>query len=167
DVDEKDEETIRKVEGTDQIEFGYLKDVVLKDTNTSLRIFSVSEALSNYELIEGKLPEKADEIALDEQYASEYNVGDTIEFTEKEEVNGEKSLSQDSFKVVGFIYSGEIISNVNLGQSTAGTGALKGYAVVSKEAFDSDFYMLARLRFEDTKNLDPYSDEYTEKIQAH
>src|SRR5699024_7531194 len=55
-LDEKDEETIRKVEGTDQIEFGYLKDVVRKDTNTSLRIFSVSEALSNYELIEGKLP---------------------------------------------------------------------------------------------------------------
>ena len=166
-LDENDEETIRKVKGADQIEFGYLKDVVLKDSKTSLRIFSASKDLSTYQLIEGKLPEKEDEIALDEQFASEYNVGDTIEFTEKEEVNGEKALTRDSFEVVGFVYSGEIISNVNLGQSTAGTGALKGYAIVSEEAFDSDFYMLARLTFEDTKTLDPYSDEYTDKIQAH
>ena len=166
-LDENDEDTIRKAEGADQIEFGYLKDVVLKDTNTSLRIFSDSKNLSDYQRIEGKLPEKANEIALDEQYTSEYNIGDTIEFTEKEDVNGEKSLSQESFEVVGFIYSGEIISNVNLGQSTAGTGSLKGYAVVSKEAFDSDYYMLARMTFEDTQNMDPYSDEYTDKIQAH
>lgn len=166
-LDENDEETIRKVKGADEIEFGYMKDVVLKDTNTSFRIFSDSENLSDYQLIEGKLPKEADEIALDQQYASKYNIGDTIEFTEKEEANGEKSLDRESFEVVGFIYSGEIISDVNLGQSTAGTGALKGYAVVTEEAFDSDYYMLARVSFEDTKNIDPYSDEYTDKIQAH
>ena len=35
--------------------------------------------------------------------------------------------------------------NLNQGASTAGTGALKGYAIVPESAFDSDVYMLARL----------------------
>src|SRR5699024_12033562 len=76
-LDENDDESIRKVKGADEIEFGYMKDVVLKDTNTSFRIFSDSENLSDYQLIEGKLPKEADEIALDQQYASKYNIGDT------------------------------------------------------------------------------------------
>lgn len=166
-LDENDEETIRKVEGANKIEFGYLKDVVLKDTNTSFRIFSDSKDISAYQLTEGRFPEKEDEIAIVEQYATDFNIGDSIEFSEKEDVNGEKALKRDEFEIVGFIYSGEIISDVNLGASTAGTGALNGYGVVSEEAFDSDFYMLARLTFEDTQNMDPYSDEYTDKIQRH
>ena len=63
--------------------------------------------------------------------------------------------------------SGELLSIINMGQSTAGTGELQGYAVVTEEAFDSEVYMIARLSFADTKGTDPYSSEYTQLIQAH
>ena len=33
--------------------------------------------------------------------------------------------------------------------------------------FDSDVYMMAKIKFTDTEQLDPYTDEYNEKIQLH
>lgn len=54
-----------------------------------------------------------------------------------------------------------------MGQSTSGSGELKGYGVVSKENFDSPYYMLARMSFKNTQGVDPYSEEYTSKIKDH
>ena len=158
-LDENDEETIRKVKGADEIEFGYMKDVVLKDTNTSFRIFSDTENLSDYQLIEGKLPKEADEIALDQQYASKYNIGDTIELL-KRRSKWEKSLDRESFEVVGLFIQGSIsdVNLVNRQQNRCQT------AVVTEEAFDSDYYML-RVSLKTPKHRF-YSDEYTIN-QAH
>ena len=56
---------------------------------------------------------------------------------------------------------------MNLGQTTVGTGELNGYAIVNKEVFDSDVYMMSKIKFVDTEELDPYSEEYNDKIQIH
>ena len=45
--------------------------------------------------------------------------------------------------------------------------SLNGYAIVNKDVFDSDVYMMAKIKFTDTENLNPYSDEYNKKIQTH
>ncbi|MBO0412891.1 FtsX-like permease family protein [Enterococcus hulanensis] len=166
-IDKSDEALIDQAKGLEKVEYGYLKDVVIKDTDDSVRLFSASDNVSEYQLTKGRLPEKGNEIALSQMYDNKYKIGDQIDFTEKQDQTGSSTLKRHNFKVVGFVYSGEILSNVNLGQSTAGTGALKGYAVVSKNVFDVDYYMLARLTFDDTKGLDPYSTAYTDKIQEH
>lgn len=166
-IDEDDQAVINTTSNLDKIEYGYLKDVVIKDSKTSIRIFSKPENISTYELVDGKLPETDDEIAISNSYRGEYNIGDTIEFTEKEDIAGNTVLTNHVYKVVGYVLSCEIISNVNLGQTTAGTGDLKGYAVVIPDAFDSDVYMMARLTFKDTIGVDPYSDKYIDLIQEH
>lgn len=166
-IDEDDQAVINTTSNLDKIEYGYLKDVVIKDSKTSIRIFSKPENISTYELVDGKLPETDDEIAISNSYRGEYNIGDTIEFTEKEDIAGNTVLTNHVYKVIGYVLSSEIISNVNLGQTTAGTGDLKGYAVVIPDAFDSDVYMMARLTFKDTIGVDPYSDKYINLIQEH
>lgn len=166
-IDEDDQAVINTTSNLDKIEYGYLKDVVIKDSKTSIRIFSKPENISTYELVDGKLPETDDEIAISNSYRGEYNIGDTIQFTEKEDIAGNTVLTNHVYKVVGYVLSSEIISNVNLGQTTAGTGDLKGYAVVIPDAFDSDVYMMARLTFKDTIGVDPYSDKYNNLIQEH
>lgn len=166
-IDQSDKKAINKTKGIKDIEYGYLKDVVIKNTDDSIRLFSASKRISDYQLISGKLPNKNNEIAIDQKYSKEYKIGDEIAFSEKENPAGDTSLKKHDFKIVGFVYSGEILSGINLGQSNAGTGALKGYGVVSKEAFHSDYYMLARMTFNDTQDLDPYSAAYTSKIQRH
>lgn len=166
-LDDNDVKTINKTEGTQYIEYGYLKDVVTKDNDESIRLYSMGQDLSGYQLVKRKLPEKADEIALDNNHNGKYKIGDTYKVTEKADATGTKILQTNDFKIVGFVYSAEILSNINMGQSTAGSDELKGYGVVTKDTFDSKYYMLARMNFKDTANIDPYSDEYTDKIQAH
>ena len=166
-IDKSEEEYISKASNIKEKEYLYLKDVVVKDTNTSFRIFSKPENISKYELVEGTLPEKDDEIAISNNNKEKYKIGDIIEFTEKENAQGKETLKRHEFKICGYINSSEIISDVNMGQTTAGTGELNGYAITNADNFDSDVYMMAKLVFADTQNLNQYSDEYNEKIRVH
>lgn len=166
-IDSENQKAINQVSGADKIEYGYLKDVVIRDTITSIRIFSNSEELSAYEVVEGRLPKTEKEIAIANLYNGDYHIGDMIAFTEKEDISGETALKTHEFQIVGFVHSGEMLSIINMGSSTAGTGELQGYAVVDSSAFDYDVYMIARISFEDTKGIDPYSNEYTKLIQNH
>ncbi|MDU1831890.1 MAG: hypothetical protein E6786_02020, partial [Finegoldia magna] len=166
-INEIDQSTIEKASDIKEIEYVYLKDVVVKNTNISFRIFSKPETISKYEVVEGRMPKADDEIAIDSVYRNEYKIGDTINFTENPDITGAKILKKHDFKVVGYINSGEILSSINRGQTTAGTGELNSFAVVNKEVFDSDVYMMAKITFKDTQGVDPYSDEYVDLIQAH
>ncbi len=166
-LDKTDRKIIDQVEGTTGIEYGYQQDVTVKNTDKSFRVFSLPEQISKVQVIKGRLPKNDNETAIDNENAGNYKIGDTIEFAEKEDITGEKTLKKDKYKVSGYIDSGEITSRINRGPSTAGSGELKGYAAVRPEAFDSDVYMVARMNFKDTAKLDPYSKAYTDKIQNH
>lgn len=166
-IDQENAKTIDSLDGTEQVTYGYLKDVVLKDTSESCRIFSLDEDISKYEIVSGRLPEKADEIAFADADKDNYQIGDQITFEEKTDTSGNTVLKNKTFTITGFVHSTEILSCVNQGQSTAGSGELNSYAVVTEDAFDCDYYMIARITFRDTQGLDPYSDAYTDKIQAH
>lgn len=166
-IDESERNAIEKASGIMQVEYLYLKDVVIKDTQTTVRILSKPSEISKYRIDEGNLPEQDDEIAIDRTYKDKYKIGDTISFTEKANTEGNETLKRHDYKITGFISSSEIISEINMGQTSAGTGELKGYAVVNSDNFDSSVYMIAKLTFTDTENLDPYSDEYNDKLQAH
>lgn len=168
-IDSDDQELIDTIENVDQIEYGYFSDVVLKnDTETSFRIFSKPENLSQYEVVDGRLPEDSEEIAISNEYSADVKIGDSIEFIEFENALTEQTfLKQTSYTVVGYVHSSEILSAVNLGQSMAGTGSLDGYGVVISDVFDSNFYMIARLSFNDTAGQDPYSEEYINLVQNH
>ena len=166
-IDAENETVINKVAGTEKIEYGYLKDVVIAETNTSIRVFSKTDEISEYEVTDGRMPKSADEIAISSFLSDNYSIGDTIEFSEKANIAGNTVLKNHELKIVGFVNSSELLSIINMGQSTAGTGELQGYAVVTKEAFDSEVYMIARLSFTDTNGVDPYSEEYTRLIGEH
>lgn len=113
------------------------------------------------------MPKTADEIAIDSYIAEKYPIGSKISFTEKAGTGGSKTLKRHTFKVVGHVNSIEIVSNISMGKTTVGTGDLMGYAVVRPPVFDCDYHMLARLSNSDTKGLDPYSDNYLDKVKKH
>ena len=122
-LDDNDVKTINKAEGTQHIEYGYLKDVVTKGSDEGIRLYSMGEDLSGYHLVKGRLPKKENEIALDNNHNGKYKIGDTYKVTEKADATGTKILKKTEFKIVGFVYSAEILSNINMGQSTAGSGS--------------------------------------------
>ena len=161
-IDDSEQEYIEKASGIKDLEYIYLKDVIVEDTDTSFRIFSKPEKISLYELVEGKFPEADDEIAIDNLYSDKYKIGDTIKFTEKVEED-EQILKIHEFKIVGYINSGEILSVLNRGQTDVGTGELNSYAIINSNVFDSDVYMMAKITFDAKSELS--SAESTIKTQ--
>ena len=102
-LDGDDIDEIKKAEGIDKIEFGYIKDVIIEDSHTSMRVFSKNDDISQADVLQGRLPEREDEIAISNQYKDDYDIGDTLNIYEKPAISGEKSIKRDKFKVVGFI----------------------------------------------------------------
>lgn len=161
---QSDQDVLASLKNEATVEYGYFKDVVIKDSSTAFRIFSKPKELSAYEIAEGRLPENSSEIAISAAYQGQYKIGDTIEFTEKENANGQTVLKRQQFTITGFVNSSEILSRINMGRSTAGSGELQGYAVVTEDTFNSDVYMIARIAYNNLRDLNPYSQSYTDKL---
>ncbi|MCQ9215732.1 FtsX-like permease family protein [Streptococcus gallolyticus] len=155
-----DKEKLDSIKNAD-VEYGYLTDVTVKNTDDAIRVFSKSTSISTYELVSGRLPKSSDEIALASTMKDDYKVGDTISFTQSDE---DGILKNTTYKVVGFVNSSEILSTTSLGSSTAGDGSLSNYAVVTESAFDTDTYTIARIRYDDLKTLNPFSESYKQKV---
>ena len=167
-LDQDDRKAIDTAPGSSAIEYGYLKDVVLKGGDQSLRIYSAPKRISTYELVEGSMPTRPDQIAIDTALAESHPIGTSIEVDEKADQLGRKILRHRRFQVVGTVKSTEILSKVNMGPSTAGSGSLDSYAVSTPGAFDSDEVMIARLTFKDLDRIqDHYSDGYINALQGH
>ena len=163
-----DQSAIDGASGTTAVEYGYFKDVTIDGTTSALRVLSEPDKVSQLELVEGRMPGAKGEIAVDSGLSGQYAIGDSIDVDEKpNELNDSTCLRDAQYKIVGYVNSPEIISIVNMGQSTAGTGSLKGYGVVVADEFDSEVYMTARLSYEDTTGLDPYSNDYRDRVQSH
>lgn len=146
-----------------QVEFAYLTDVTIIDTYQAVRIFSQTDKISQYELVSGHLPQKESEIALATSLQKDYKIGDTITFT----LGQDSPLKAESFTITGFVHSSEIWDQTSIGQTTVGTGELTAYAVTSPQAFDSEVYMLARIRYTDLAEEPYYSAAYEKKISQH
>ncbi|MGY3779844.1 FtsX-like permease family protein [Streptococcus gallolyticus] len=155
-----DKEELDSIKNAD-VEYGYLTDVTVKNTDDAIRVFSKNTSISTYELVSGRLPKSSDEIALASTMKDDYKVGDTISFTQSDE---DGILKNTIYKVVGFVNSSEILSTTSLGSSTAGDGSLSNYAVVTESAFDTDTYTIARIRYDNLKTLNPFSESYKQKV---
>ncbi|MEQ9763945.1 FtsX-like permease family protein [Streptococcus sp. ZJ151] len=157
---EEDQKELQNLKKAD-VDFGYMTDVTIKDTNDALRLFSRPDNISKMTLVKGKLPSSTQEIALVSSLKKNYQLGDTIKFTQSED----GILKQTSFKVTGFVNSPEIWSTTNLGTSTAGDGNLAAYGVVVGNAFDSDYPLLARIRYHDLAKLSSFEKTYQSKLR--
>lgn len=143
------------------VEFGYFVDTVIGDTPSAIRVFSQTTDISTFELVSGAFPTKSGEVALAQTMADQYKIGDTIRLNES---GSSTLLKEHEFTITGFVNSSEILSNTIKGVSSAGSGDLSGFAVVPKDAFDSEVYTIARLRYPELRKWKTTSREYSDKV---
>lgn len=143
------------------VEFGYFADTVIGDTPSAIRVFSQTKDISTFELVSGEFPTKSGEVALAQTMADQYKIGDTIRLNES---GSSTLLKEHEFTITGFVNSSEILSNTIKGVSSAGSGDLSGFAVVPKDAFDSEVYTIARLRYPELRKWKTTSREYSDKV---
>ena len=162
-LDKEDQDELKTLQGA-SVEFGYMADLTVEHSEDAVRLYSKPESISTFQVTEGRLPEADEEIALADFWKDRYQIGQTITFTKKEEKSVVKS---QTFTITGFVQSGEILSQKDLGSSSSGNGSLAGYGVILPSQFDSDVYSIARVRYDDLKNLDAFSSNYKTKRSQH
>lgn len=163
-LDKEDQDELKTLQGA-SVEFGYMVDLTVENGEEAVRLYSKPEGISTFQVTEGRLPEADKEIALADFWKDRYQIGQTITFTKKEE--GKSVLKSQTFTITGFVQSGEMLSQKDLGSASSGNGSLAGYGVILPSQFDSDVYSIARVRYDDLKNLDAFSSDYKTKRTQH
>ena len=160
----EDQDELKTLQGA-SVEFGYMADLTVEKSEEAIRLYSKPESISTFQVTEGRLPEADGEIALADFWKDRYQIGQTITFSKKEE--GKTVIKSQSFTITGFVQSGEMLSQKDLGGASSGNGSLAGYGVIVASQFDTEVYSIARVRYDDLKNLDAFSSDYRTKRAQH
>ncbi|WP_197018560.1 ABC transporter permease [Streptococcus sp. SR1] len=163
-LDKEDQDELKTLQGA-SVEFGYMVDLTVENSEEAVRLYSKPEGISTFQVTEGRMPEADEEISLADFWKDLYQIGQTITFTKKEE--GKSVLKSQTFTITGFVQSGEILSKEDLGGASSGNGSLAGYGVILPSQFDTEVYSIARVRYDDLKNLDAFSSDYKTKRTQH
>ena len=162
-LDQADQEELQNLSGAD-VEFGYMTDLTLANTQDAIRIFSKTDKISKFEVTQGRLPEQEDELALADFWKDRYQIGQVIHLGQKKGSNSQ--LKRDSYTITGFVQSPDIFSTSDMGSSASGNGNLAAYGVVTEDNFKSSVYTIARLRFTSLTDVNPFSSDYEKKLEA-
>ena len=161
-LDQADQAELQTLSGAD-VEFGYMTDLTLANSEDAIRIFSNTDKISKFQVTEGRLPEKEDELALADFWKDRYQIGQVIYLSQKKGSNSQ--LKRDSYTITGFVHSPDIFSKTDMGSSASGNGNLAAYGVVTEANFKSSVYTIARLRFASLTDVNPFSSNYEKKLE--
>ena len=119
--------------------------------------------ISDVLLREGRMPERADECVVEENMLSlmSISIGDTITLTPGDDLSD--ALAQDTYTVVGTVRSPVYLA-VERGTSTLGSGTVKAYLYLPREAFTLDYYTAAYVRVSGAAEMTAFYDDYDDYI---
>lgn len=161
------DEDIERLESVEHavVESGYMLDILIGD-NQAVRLFGINDdtVMNQYNVQAGRLPESVNEIALDSDLASDYELGDTVQLVTETTENYADHIDQDTFELVGFVDSPLYIEMDNRGYTTIGTGVLNGFGVVQDEVLSLDQYSMLNAQFQDIQKFAFYSDDYEQQL---
>ena len=164
-----DIKAIGKVSGIEAVEGGYSKDVLcpVGDNEKVVHMLSMQKNFDQVSLVEGRLPEKAGECLVDEDFLSytDLKVGDTVTFHSGDGEALTDSLVTDTYKIVG-IGNSPLYISFGRGSSTIGTGEISGFVVMDKASFDMDVYTEAYVKVSGAEEKTAFTDEYNNLSDA-
>lgn len=113
----------------------------------------------------GRMPARADECVVEENMLSLMNIsiGDTITLTPGDDLSD--ALAQDTYTVVGTVRSPVYLA-VERGTSTLGSGTVKAYLYLPREAFTLDYYTAAYVRVSGAAEMTAFYSDYDDYIDA-
>ena len=164
-----DIKAIGKVSGIEAVEGGYSKDVLCPagDNEKVVHMMSMQKDFNQVSVVEGRLPEKAGECLVDEDFLSyaDLKVGDTVTFHSGDGEALTDSLVTDTYKIVG-IGNSPLYISFGRGSSTIGTGEISGFVVVDESSFQMDVFTEAYVRVKEAADETAFTDEYNELSDA-
>ncbi|MBQ1333726.1 MAG: FtsX-like permease family protein [Clostridia bacterium] len=165
--DAEDIAAIGAIEGVSGVQGSYYLDCFAKsgdgkEVTVKAMAYSPDDKENVPRLIEGRLPEAADECVVETNTRTPEYVRPGCEITLSLN-DGEKALSdslkRDTFKIVGIVQSPLYIS-FNRGSTNIGNGNIDAFCLIPKEAFAYSAYTDVYITLSKDENTGAFSDEY-------
>ena len=170
-----DDEDVTAVSDTgiaEEIYAGYSADLIIDGGDNNGKIvktysYSKDSGIDLPYLTEGRLPEKSDEIVVDEKFYSAVtpNIGDKITLTADGDNDISDYLSRAEFTVVGKARLPVYVA-YDRGSASFGNGVINGWLLIPEENFAYDIYTDIYLRLSETVWVDPFTNKYEEIIDS-
>lgn len=172
-MDDEDVAAAEKLGIADEIYAGYSADLMfsaLDGAEMIIKVYSYSPEsnVSKPYITEGRLPEKAGEIFIDEKIFSNAvaEMGGTMSFHTGDDRELEDMLNASGYTVVGKGLLPRYVS-FERGTTTIGNGSIDGWALVPEENFTYEVYTDMYLSIAEADGVDPYSEEYEDIISRN
>lgn len=107
----------------------------------ALKCISLPEKINTLNIVEGRLPEKANECVVDSYSITDagFRVGDFIEITDENDEDKLEDFNETRFEIVGLVNT-PIYLDYQRGSTDIGNGSLDTFFFVEKDTFDVDYY---------------------------
>ncbi len=107
----------------------------------ALKCISLPEKINTLNVVEGRLPEAANECAVDSYSITDagFRVGDFIEITDENDEDKLEDFNETRFEIVGLVNT-PIFLDYQRGSTDIGNGSLDTFFFVERDVFDVDYY---------------------------
>lgn len=117
----------------------------------------LTDMVNNVKLLEGRMPEAADECVVDADLFAASPIGQTLTLSEENLQEDLDFFSCDAYKIVGVVQSPYYLQ-YERGNTSLGNGRVNGFIYLLPEGFAVDYYTEIFVKFQE--NFDLYSDRY-------
>lgn len=143
-LDEESIDTIQAVDGVKYAEGSRSADVIfeIKDTESGekvAKLHTISEKISTLALVEGRMPEAADECVVDSMHFSSDDIGKTLHITDGNEEDTLDMLAGRDYTITGLANS-PLYLNFERGSTSLGDGKVVGFIYITPEGWDCDYF---------------------------
>ena len=126
-----------------------------------VRTFSLPDTLNRITLIEGRLPEKYNEIAVERRFldVNGYSIGDSIMLSLNDMEHFANIFATDEFTIVGTV-SSPLFITFERGHTTLGNGRVRYYAYLHPDAYVPEVFTDVYIEMEGSREIFNLSHEY-------
>jgi putative ABC transport system permease protein len=136
--------------------------IYLESETRTIRVFALPNELNNIELLEGRLPENANEGAVERSLLRQWglSIGDSVTLGLDDMDDYHEVLGSSELTIVGVVRAPFFIIPYDRGNTPRGDGRLNYYMYVHPDAFELDVYTDVYVLMEDSTKIDNLSQSY-------
>lgn len=160
---------IAKTDGVKAVYGGKTVEVLhdIGESEQVVKLIALTDGVNEPRIVEGRMPEKENEILVDTQFltSSGCGIGDRVTFTSGTADPLSDSLNEDTFTIVGSATL-PYYMELNRGTGSIGNGSINSFALLLPETFASELYTEIYIQADGAKEEASYSDAYDEMVKA-
>lgn len=159
-------EEITALDGLEDVEGVFYADLIAQSEKSSdalvYRFYTVPESINRLVLLEGRMPERADECLADGFRNDESVIGTKVTVSQENSDDALDQLEQREFTVVGLV-SSPLYMDTNRGNTSVGSGSIANFFFVPADAFDISYYTEVHATIPGDYQI--YSQEYNDAME--